>query len=179
MGVFGGGSVFIEEGHVTAFDDEFRGAVNAQDRLLSIGIIGEHKGIATDIGRDIDAGFKQTVFPEEQVFVGVQPHDRQGGLVFTHEDDGTCQGRQTELCHRQGDGMPRPSKTKGAIHALDAQTLVQFQGQGLGLGIEQDIAGDLTVDFVFVRHDVPLSWGASMRLRGQALGPSRDDRASS
>ena len=83
-------------------------------------IIGEYEGIPTDIGRNIDASLEQTVFAQEDVFVAVETHDRQGGLIITHEDDRTSHGRQRELSHRQRHGMASSGKAERAVHALDA-----------------------------------------------------------
>ena len=143
LGVLAGLAIRIEEGQVAALDDELRGTVDAQDRLLGGVVIGEDEGIAADVGRNIDPRVEQAILPQEHILLGVQPHHRQGRLVLAHEDDRVGQAGDAELGHCQRNGVADPGEAEGAIQALDAQALVQVGGERLRIVVEKDGAGNL------------------------------------
>ena len=128
-----------EQRRGTAFLDERCRAVNAQDHAALRIIVGEDERIAADIGRNIGLGAEITVGADEQVLAGTQRHDGDRLLVLSDEDDRIRQGGRGELGHHHRYQIGLGHKTVGLVDGVDAEVAVGFQGQRLGLRIEQDI----------------------------------------
>ena len=137
-----GGRLAVDEQRGrAAVPDERCVAIDAQDQPLLDLVIGEDERIAADIGGDVGLGAELAGVADEQVLAAAQGHDGDRHAGVAHEDHRIGQGGRGELGHGQRDQIGLGHEAVRLVDGIDAQGAVGLNRQGLGLAIEQDIAG--------------------------------------
>ena len=137
----GGRLAVNEQRGRAAVPDERSVAIDAQDQPLLDLVIGKDERIAADIGRDVGLGAELAGVADKQVLAAAQGHDGDRHAGVADEDHRIGQRGRGELGHGQRDQIGLGHKTVRLVDGIDAQGAVGLNRQGLGLAVEQDIAG--------------------------------------
>ena len=95
-----------------------------------------------DVGRDVGAGLKRAVVTDEQIGPLADAHHRQRLVALAGEDHRVAQPSHRELADGQRHHVGVGGEAERAVHPAQADLAVQLTRERLGLGIEQDIAGE-------------------------------------